>query len=144
MLTKSRHVLRSLDRQETNKRNLHAGKRSESIPCRIAHIQAGAVSAHADQDERMHGEKTGNESISSPGRHHVTVEEGTKGAPEHRTKLESLDPQVERKYEKENGNGLVIVAASNRSRDVAGCNTHEDGGEETGRGRRRHFVGQEV
>lgn len=46
-------MLASLDWQEADKRNLHAGQCSQSIPGGVADVEARAVSAHADQDQRM-------------------------------------------------------------------------------------------
>jgi hypothetical protein len=61
----------------------------------------------------MERDQVGNEDISTPSRNHVSVEKSTQSAPESGSNFESLDPEEEGKDEKENGNSLVIVAASN-------------------------------
>lgn len=137
-------MLASLNRQEANKRNLHTGKRSESIPSGVAHIETGAVSSHADQNERVHGQKTGDEGVTTPRRHHVSVEEGAKSTPKHGAKLEGLDPEVEGENKKENSDGFVVVTASDRSRNVTGGDTHESRSQKTSRWRSGHFIGKEV
>ena len=144
LLTQCRHVLAGLDRQETHEGNLHAGKRSQGIPAAVADIESCAKSTHADEDEGVHGEQAGDEGIATPRRHHVSVEEGAESSPEHGTQLKSLDPQVEGKDEKENGDGLVVVRASHGSRDVARGDTHEDRRQQTGRGRGGHFIGEKI
>lgn len=61
----------------------------------------------------MHGQQTGDEGVTTPRRHHVAIEEGADGAPEHGAELEGLDPEVEREDEKENSDGFVVVTAGN-------------------------------
>lgn len=92
----------------------------------------------------MQGKQTGNEGIASPGGHHVAVEEGAESSPEHRAKLQRLDPEVEGKDEQEYSNGFVVVAASHRARDVARRNPHEGGSEEASRRGRRHLICQKI
>ena len=137
-------MLAGLDGQETDKGNLHAGQCSQCIPTGIRNVKPSAVAAHADENKGVKRKETGDEGITTPGSNHVTVKEGAKSSPEHGSELQSLNPQVEGEDQKENGNGFVVVAASNRARDVAGGNAHEDGGKETGRRRRGHLVGEEV
>lgn len=108
-------MLASLDGEEADKRNLHAGQCSQRVPGGVADIETRAVSAHADQGQSVHREETGDESVSTPRCHHVAVEQGTEGSPEHGTQLESLDPQVKGEDKKEDGDGLVIVAAGDGS-----------------------------
>ena len=132
------------DGQEADKRNLHACKRAERVPGRVADVQTRAISAHAQEDKDVEREQVGDEDVTTPGRDHVAVEEGSKGAPHDRSLLDTLDPQVEGEDEEEDGNGFVVVTASNGTRDVSGGNAHEDGGKETGRGRVGHFRRQEV
>lgn len=92
----------------------------------------------------MKGEETGDEGITTPGSNHVPVEEGAKSSPKHGSELESLDPQVKGEDEQKNGDGFVVVTASDRTGNIARGNTHEDGGKETGGRRRGHLVGEEV
>ena len=106
-------MLAGLDRQETHKRNLHAGQGSQGIPGRVRNIQPGAIASHADKDKGVEGEKAGNEGITTPRGNHITVEQSTESPPKHRPLLQSLDPQIKGKDEKENSNGFVVVAASN-------------------------------
>lgn len=108
-------MLAGLDGEEANKRNLHAGQCSQSVPGGVADIEARAVSAHADQSQGVHREETGDEGVSTPRCHHVTVEQSAEGSPKHGTQLKSLDPQVEGEDKKEDGDGFVIVAAGNGS-----------------------------
>lgn len=132
------------DGKETDKGNLHARKRAERVPGGVADVQTRAVPAHAQQDKDVQREQVGDEDITTPGRDHVSVEESSEGAPHDGTLLDTLNPQVEGEDEEEDGNGFVVVAASNGTRDVTGGNAHEDGGEEAGRGRVGHLRGQEV
>lgn len=124
-------MLAGLDRQKANKRNLHAGKRSQCIPCRVTDIEPCAVTAHADQNKGMQRKDTCDEGISTPGGHHVSIEQCAQSAPKHGAKLQSLDPEEEGEDQEENCDGLVIIAACNGSRDVAGGNAHESSGKKT-------------
>ena len=142
--TKSRHVLARLDWQESDKRNLHARQSAQSIPSRVRNVETVAETTHADEDEGVDGEQASNKGIATPGSHHVTVVESAESAPEHGTLLERLDPEVEGEDKQEDGNGLVIVAASHRARDVARRDTHEDGGKETSRRVGGQLIGQEI
>ena len=63
----------------------------------------------------MHREKTSDESISTPGSHHVPVGERTESSIKHGTKLQSLDPEVEGENEEENGDGFIVITTSDRS-----------------------------
>lgn len=78
-------MLASLDGAEADKGNLHAGQRAKRIPSRIADIEPGAVSAHADQDKGMHRQQASNEGVTSPRCHHVAIGESAKRTPKHRT-----------------------------------------------------------
>ena len=92
----------------------------------------------------MEGQQAGDEGVATPGGDHVAIEEGTEGAPQHGAELEGLDPEVEGEDEEEDGDGLIVVAAGNRARNVARGDAHEDGGKEAGRRRGGHLVGEEV
>ena len=81
--------------------------------------------------ERNH---TSDEDISTPRGNHVAVEESTKSSPEHGAQLQGLDPEVEGEDKEEDGNGLVIVASGDGTGDVTWGDTHEQRGQETGRG----------
>lgn len=122
-------MLAGLDGQEANEGDLEAGHRSEGIPRRVRDIEPGAVPSHADQHESMEGQQAGDEGVSSPRGHHVAVEEGAESAPKHGALLQSLNPEIEGEDQEKDGDGLVIVAASDRPGDVARGNTHERGGE---------------
>jgi hypothetical protein len=63
----------------------------------------------------MKWEEAGDEGVATPGGYHVTVEEGAKGTVEDGAQFQGLDPKVEGVYEKENGDGLVIVGTGDRS-----------------------------
>ena len=132
------------DGQETDKGNLHARKRAERVPGRVADVQTRAVSAHAQQNKDVQRKQVGDEDVTTPGRDHVSVEESSEGTPHDGTLLDTLDPQVEGEDEEEDGNGFVVVTASHGTRDVTGGNAHEDGSKEAGRGRVGHLRGQEV
>jgi hypothetical protein len=142
--TQCRHVLATADGQEANEGDLHTCERTECIPRSVADVEPRAVPAHADQDESVQRQQVGDEDVSTPGRDHVSVEQRSHCAPEHGAELDRLDPQVEGEDEQEDGNGLVVVAAGHGARDVAGCDAHESGGEEAGRGRRNHLRRQEI
>ena len=84
------------------------------------------------------------ENISTPSGDHVPIEQGSQGSPHDRTVLDSLDPQEEGEDKQENGNGLVVVASGDGSRDITGRDAHECRSEETSRGRSGHLAGKEV
>lgn len=92
----------------------------------------------------MQWQQIGDEDVTTPRRHHVSVEERGQGTPEHGAILDSLDPEEEGEDEQEDGNGLVVVATGHGSRDVAWCDAHEGGGEETRRGRIDHLIREEI
>lgn len=142
--TERRHVLRTANGQETNEGNLHTRKRAECIPRSVADVEPGAVASHADQHEGVQRQQVGDEDISTPCGDHVAVEQRGQRAPEHGTLLDSLDPQVEGEDEEEDGDSLVVVATSNRTRDVTGGDTHEGCGEQASGGGGDHLGGQEV
>ena len=50
--------------------------------------------------------------------YHVKIGESTEGSPEDGASLHSLDPHVVGEQHAEDGNALVIIGASHRSRDV--------------------------
>lgn len=129
------------DGKETNKGDLHARERAESVPGGVADVESGAVPSHADQDKGVQRQQVGDEDVASPRRNHVSVEEGSQSTPGDGAQLQTLDPQEEGEDQQEDGNGLVVVTASNGTRDVAGSDAHEDCGEETGRGGIRHLRG---
>ena len=142
--TKRRHVLRTANGQETDERNLHTRKRTERIPRSVADVEPGAVASHADQNEGVQGQQVRDEDVSTPRRHHVSVEQRGQCAPEHRPVLDSLDPQEKGENEQEDGNGLVVVTTGDRARNVTGCDAHEGCCEQTGGGGGDHLGGQEV
>lgn len=80
----------------------------------------------------MDGDQVINEGIASPGCGHPVIGESTQSSPHDGALLESLDPEEESKDQKEDSNGLIIIAASYGSRDVARGNAHEGSCQETG------------
>lgn len=142
--TESSHVVTAANGQETNKRNLHARQSPEGIPRRVADIQTRAVAAHADKHKNVQRNQVGNKNISTPCRHHVAVEQGSQRPPHDGSILDCLDPEVEGEDQEEDGDSLIIVTSGDRSRDISRGNSHESGCQQTGRGGRRHLVGQEV
>lgn len=137
-------MLAAANGQEANKGNLHARKRAERIPRSVADVESGAVPSHADQNEGVQWQQVGDEDVSAPRRHHVTVEQRSQCAPEDRAILDRLDPEKEGKDQQEDGNSLVVVASCHRARNVTRGDAHEHGGEETSRGGCDHLVGQKV
>lgn len=123
--TERSHVIAAPDWQETDEWNLHTCKRTETIPGGVADVQSGAVSAHADEHESVKGQQVGDEDVSTPCRHHVSVEKGSQSTPGDGTQLQTLDPQVEGKDEQEDGDGLVVVTTCNGTGDIAWSNAHE-------------------
>lgn len=119
------------DGKEPDERNLHACQSTEGVPSGVADVQPGAETTHADQNERMQRQKVGDEHVSAPSADHVTVEERSEATPHDASNLDGLDPQVEGEDQQEDGNCLVVVAASDRSRDVSWSNAHEDSREQT-------------
>lgn len=144
MLTERGHVFAAPNGQESDERNLHAGKRTQRIPSGVANIEAWAVTAHADEHKGVQGKQVGNKNVSTPCRHHVAIEQRTEGAPESRANLQGLDPQVKGEDKQENGNCLVVVTSSDRTRNVAWRNANEGSGEEASRRRLRHLGREEV
>lgn len=92
----------------------------------------------------MQRQQVSDEDVSTPRRHHVSVEQGRQSAPEHGSVLDRLDPQEKGKDKQEDGNGLVVVTSCDGSRNVAGRDAHEGGREQTSRGRRDHLGCQEI
>lgn len=62
----------------------------------------------------------------TPRGHHVVVEQGRETRPHDRARLDRLDPEVKGEHEEEDGDRLVVVAAGDRARDVAGRNGDEE------------------
>lgn len=137
-------MLATANGEETDERNLHTRKRTQSVPRSVANVQPWAVSSHTDENESVQRQQVGNEDITTPRRHHVSIEQGSAGAPEHGSVLDSLDPEVKGKDEEEDGNGLVVITSCHGSRNVTRRDAHEGGREQASGGRRDHFRGQEV
>lgn len=76
----------------------------------------------------MERNQIGNEHISTPGRHHVPIEQSCQGTPHDRSVLHSLDPEEECKDEKEDGNCFVIVTSSHGTGDVTRRNSDKGSG----------------
>lgn len=124
-------MLATPDGQEADEGDLHAGQGSQSVPSCVADVQPGAETAHADQHESMQGQQVGDEDVSTPRADHVSVEQRRQTTPHDASNLDGLDPEVEGEDQKEDGNCLVVVTSSDRSRDVAGGDAHEHSGEQT-------------
>jgi hypothetical protein len=124
-------VLATPDGQESNKGNLHAGQRSKGVPSGVADIQSRAETTHADQHKGVQRQQVGNEDVSTPCADHVSVEESCQTSPHNASNLDGLDPEVEGEDQEENGDGFVVVASSDGTRDVTRCNAHEDSREQT-------------
>lgn len=137
--TESSHVVTAPDWQETNKGNLHTGKRAEAVPGGVRDVQPRAVPSHTDENECVQREQVGDKDVSAPGGHHVTVKQSSQGSPSHGTQFQTLDPQEEGEDQQEDGNGLVVVTTSHGTGDVTWCNAHECCGKEACRGRVRHL-----
>lgn len=133
-------MLATPDRQEADERNLHAGKRAERIPRTVANIETRAVTTHADQYECVQGKQVGDEDVTAPCRHHVSVEKRSQCAPEDGSVLDCLDPEIEGEDQQKDGNGLVVITSSHRTGNVAGSDAHKGRGKETGGGRGNHFI----
>lgn len=121
------------NRQEPDKWNLHAGQSSQGIPRIIADIQARAVPSHTDKDDNMERDKVGDEDISAPSRNHVSVGQRGQCSPHDRAILDRLNPEVEGKDKEEDCNSFIVVAACDRTGNIARDNSHKSRGEETGR-----------
>ena len=85
-------MLTATNGQETDEGNLHARKCAQRIPRSIADVKTRAVPPHADQHECVQRQQVGNEDITTPRRHHVSVEQRRERTPEHRPVLDRLDP----------------------------------------------------
>jgi hypothetical protein len=92
----------------------------------------------------MQRQQVRDEHISTPCRHHVSVEQRGQRAPEHGSVLDCLDPEEKGKDQQEDSNSLVIVTSCDRTRNVTGCDAHEGCGEKTGGRGSNHLVGQKI
>lgn len=124
-------MLATPDGQESNEGNLHASQRSQGVPSGVADVQPRAETTHADQHKGVQRQQVCNENVSTPCADHVTVEESSQASPHNASDLDGLDPKVEGEDQEENGNGLVVITACDRSRNVTGCNAHENSREQT-------------
>lgn len=68
----------------------------------------------------------------TPGCHHVEIEQSGKGAEECTSGLKRLDPEEEREHQEEDGNGLIVVRARDRSGNIARNDSNEGSSKETG------------
>ena len=59
--------------QEADERYLHASQSSQRIPGSVRNVDPGAVSTHEDEHEYVQGNEIGDEDVSSPSRHHVSI-----------------------------------------------------------------------
>lgn len=132
------------NRQETDKRNLHARQSSQGVPCGIANVNTRAVPSHAEQDEHMQRDQVSDEDVSTPSGHHVPVGQSCQGSPHDRSVLHGLDPEEEGEHKKEDSNRLVIIASGDGTGDITGDNSHESSCEQSCRWRSRHLTGQQV
>jgi len=94
---------------ESDEGDLHTCERADRIERRVGDIQTLGEAAHEHEHECMERDHVGDEHVSTPGSDHVKVEEGGKSAKEHGAITHSTHPQVERKEEEENRDGLVVV-----------------------------------
>lgn len=92
----------------------------------------------------MDGDQVIDEGITTPGCGHPVIGKSTQSSPHDGALLESLDPKEKGKYQQENGDGLIVVATSDGSRDVTRGNAHEGSGQKTGRVRGGQLIGQPV
>ena len=143
-LTERRHVVTAPNRQEAHKRNLHTRQRAQRIPGRVADVQPWTEPPHADQHKSMQRQQVGDEDVSTPRADHVSIEQRRQGTPHDTADFYRLNPEIKGEDEQEDGNRLVVVAPGHATRDVTGCNAHEDGCEETCGGRVAHLGGQEI
>jgi hypothetical protein len=60
----------------------------------------------------MQRQQIGDEHVTTPRRHHVSVEQCGQRSPHGRSILQTLNPEEERKNQQEDGNGLVVVTTS--------------------------------
>jgi hypothetical protein len=124
-------VFTTPDGQESNEGDLHAGQRSQGVPSGVADVESRAETTHADQHKGVQRQQVCDEDVSTPCADHVTVEEGGKTSPHNASDLDGLDPEVEGEDQEEDGNCLVVVTASDGSRDITGCDAHEYSREQT-------------
>ena len=86
------------------------------------------------EDEYMEGDEVDEEDVAAPGGHHVEVGDAAEAGPVDVARLDALDPEVVGEEHAEDGDGLVIVAASDTPGDVAGDDGDHPGGAEAGAG----------
>lgn len=130
--------------QEVDEWDLHGSQHTDGIPSGVCDIESVAVSSRDAENNTMQGDKVSYEGIATPGGRHPVVEESTQASPQNGALLDSSDPEEVGEDQEENGDGLIIVAASNRSRDVAWCNAHEYSGQETSGLGGGHLIGEEI
>lgn len=111
--------------QKSHKWNLHTGQSSQGVPGRIADVQSRAISSHTDEDEDVERDQVRDENISTPRRHHVSIEQCSQSSPHNRAVLDSLDPEVEGKDQEKDRNGFVVVASGDRPGDVTRGDSHK-------------------
>eukprot|EP01083_Nonionella_stella_P170887 582583_1 len=70
----------------------------------------------------MQRNQVDDKNIAAPRRDHVKVPQRTQTAPQERSGLDCLHPQVERVHQSENSNGFVIIRPGHGSGNVAGHN----------------------
>lgn len=82
--------------------------------------------------------------VTTPRCGHPVVGKSTQSSPHNGALLDGLDPEEESEDQQEDGDGLVVVAAGDGSRDVTWGNAHEGSGQETGRVGGGQLIGQPV
>lgn len=105
--------------KEPDERYLHRRQRSNHIPRRIRDINLVIKPSHQDEHKRMQRDHVGDKDVTAPGGDHPAVKDGGEHTVESGTLLDGADPEVECVHEEEDGDGFVVIRASDGSGDVA-------------------------
>lgn len=112
-------MLGRADGLESDERHVHGEECAQQIEGAVGDVETMGVATDEQQHEHVRRDEINDEDVAAPRRHHVEVAEGAQTAPQHAAGLHGLHPQVEAENQGENRNGLVIVRAGNRTRNVA-------------------------
>lgn len=121
-------MLRSSDGLEADEGNLHTQQKAQNVKRGVTREEPIAKSVHDQKGENVEGNQVDDEDVSSPGTDHVEVGQSGHRGPEDGSSLDRFDPQEVRELERENSDTLVVVASSDRSRNVP----RHDGDEASG------------
>ena len=140
------HVFTWLHWLETDERNLHGQDGTQNVDLNknkkgrarcvrnptlnyrwVGHIDSMREVPGEHQCQHMQRNQVDQKDITTPWGNHVEVRQCTRCCPHHGSGLHGFDPEVVGQQHTEDGNGFVIVWASNRTRDITGYDRDETG-----------------